>query len=260
MFRKQISSRHPISEKEEESSCLFDDTSRAFERLTYMRQSTNGTISSSQDKPSISAKMKSSDHKSSNAKGSQIKIRAGEKLSDFGARVDQALPIADLVRKGNKRSKTHDRCQDIKTEKKKWPIAYMTGSKKLSGNVPSEDVRYSSSDLDTEVRMSDGNTFEMMNYAEKKRRSRRARNSNLEDPWAVLKTKRYKPSGLHDVAQAPPELKSLKWTKRLNGSSGVGSCTKISPRRREDLERVRKSVIQNYRRTMAERRSTMSQI
>lgn len=256
IIKKQTSSEHPLSEYKSESDQVFDDTPRAFQRLTHLTRSTNGTIFSSQDKTSVSAKTKPSHESSSNAKGSQIKIRAGEKLSDFGARVDQALPIADMVRKSNKKTETYDKFQDKLKRHKKCSTHRMRGSKTPSGNVYSEDVRYSYLDLDAGAQVFDGNTFKVTNHT-KRKKSRCAHRTNLEDPWAVLETKRHKSSGLHDVAQAPPELKSLKRIKTSNGSGGVNFRTKISLRRQEELEQVRKSVIQNYRRIMAERRGTV---
>lgn len=256
IIEKQTSSEHSPSEYKSEPDQVFDDTPRAFQRLTHLTRSTNGTIFLFQDKTSVNAKTKPSHANSSNAKGSQIKIRGGEKLSDFGARVDQALPIADVVRKSNKKTETYDKFQDKMKGHKAYSSHRMRDSKALPGNVYSEDVRYSSLDLDAGAQVSDGNTFKITNHT-KRKRSRRAHKANLEDPWAVLETQRHKSSGLHDVAQAPPELKSLKRIKTSNSSGGVNFRTKISLRRQEELKQARKTVIQNYRRAMAERRSTM---
>ena len=257
VHKKHLSTKHQISEYEEESSCLLDDTPRAFTRLIHLTRASNGVISSPRNASSDGTKTKSSNQNSSNAKESQLRIRGGEKLSDFGARVDQALPIADLVKKSNKRSKDYNKSQEKNIENKKRPTYRLRGSNTLPEN---EDVKNSSLALDTEAKASDGNTVNITSHSEKKRKSRRAQSSNLEDPWAVLETKRHKPSGLHDVAQAPPALKSLQRTNTLTGSEWANSRTKISPRRKEDLELVRKSLIQNYRTIMAERRGTTSQI
>lgn len=77
-----------------------------------------------------------------------------------------------------------------------------------------------------------------------------------EDPWKVLEAKREKPKGLHDVVQAPPELKPVREkfkTKKMNGAkvdvdNVPGKSGSLA--RREELGQARKDVIERYRAMM----------
>ncbi|KAF2225765.1 hypothetical protein BDZ85DRAFT_258047 [Elsinoe ampelina] len=83
------------------------------------------------------------------------------------------------------------------------------------------------------------------------RRGKKKRKGKEEDDFAVLKEKRERPKGLHDVVQAPPELKKLKdrfGTKKavVSGEGGL--------KRQADLQEARMEVIKRYREMMGRKK------
>ncbi|KAF4553859.1 Hypothetical protein D9617_6g095920 [Elsinoe fawcettii] len=85
------------------------------------------------------------------------------------------------------------------------------------------------------------------------KRGKKKRRGKEEDDFAVLKDKREKPKGLHDVAKAPPELKKLKdrFKAQRPGTIAGGEG---GLKRKADLSEARQEVIRRYREMMARKR------
>lgn len=80
---------------------------------------------------------------------------------------------------------------------------------------------------------------------------KKKRKGKDEDDWEVLKAKREKPKGLHDVVQAPPELKVVKdkfKAQKNNGLPGGGGDAGL--KRKAELSEARLETIRRYREMM----------
>ena len=78
-----------------------------------------------------------------------------------------------------------------------------------------------------------------------------------DDPWAVLKSKREAPKGLHDVVQAPPSMNVVPKEKfkvrngaKVSVANVPGASGMKSLKQREELSEARKEVIERYRAMM----------
>ena len=202
------------------------------------------------------------------------KIRPGERMSDFAARVDATLPISGLVNKSvrdgkdplglkvwrtNKERKMHKlydewREEDRKAKEKREEELELQAEKELE-----EEEAGVSWKLNMQGGASSGT---------KKKKGKRSKylgevDDKEDDPWEALKKKRGETkAGLHDVVLAPPEfaMKSLKKKKTVGGAAvevdGVPKAAG-SLRRREELQSIRNDVVASYRKMMEEKRPAL---
>lgn len=188
------------------------------------------------------------------------RIRPGEDLRSFAARVDAALPVSGLAKKGvikdgkdelglkvsrtRKERKMHKlyeqwRVEDRKIQEQKQEEQELAAEKEFDN----DDALMPESFAPTAT-TEDGDPVD-------KKKSRR-RNKNDDDPWLELIRKRAEVKvGLHDVAQAPPQLhKRVSKPLQVRGAAvDVDGIPKSagSLRRREELQAVRSDVVEAYR-------------
>ncbi|KAI9801616.1 MAG: hypothetical protein M1825_003295 [Sarcosagium campestre] len=191
-------------------------------------------------------------------------IKPGERMSEFAARVDAALPVSGLIRKGR-----HS----------KDPIGGNGGSKtklerkmqKMQAEWREEDRRLKEKrQAAIEEKALDESDDALRDYpsAMTKKKKTRKRKSGRgqttedgeEDPWAQLAVSRNNgPRRLHDVVQAPPTLSTVprnrfKVTKGAQVNVDQVPRSAGSLRRREELLAERESVVEGYRKMLAHRR------
>lgn len=186
-----------------------------------------------------------------------MKILPGERLADFSARVDQALPIAGLHTKGQtkiaglkaeERKTKHNR--RLERMQKEWWEEEVRRKEKLE-----EELELREEEKEGQELLWDGITAE----GRKKKRRRKGEKSAAdedEDPWAELGERRResKQKNLQDVVQAPPQFKRVNGHFKGYGPAGVdvrnvpGSVGSL--RKREELGAVRRNVIDEYRKMM----------
>ncbi|PMD41103.1 hypothetical protein L207DRAFT_457467 [Hyaloscypha variabilis F] len=195
-------------------------------------------------------------------------IRPGEKMSEFSARVDAALPVSGLINKGAKggkdplglkvgRTKTEKRMHRMydewRAEEKRIQERKMDDLEKAEEEAMDEDgqVKWK---VDIAAQ-SDG----------KKKKGKKGKRKVLgevedgeDDPWAKIKRDRGEAKiGLNDVVQAPPTFAKVPKEKfKVRGARvEVEDVPKASGslRRREELGSVRRSVVEGYRAMMKER-------
>lgn len=196
---------------------------------------------------------------------SKLKIQPGERLSDFAARVNQALPLSGISQNRKKvpggakerQTKTEKRLHKMYAE---W--REMDQKRKAAEEEFLERQEQKDEELQNEL---GGQEIHLPAGAEGGKRSAKRKQKMLtelttekddEDPWKVLEAKREKPKGLHDVVQAPPELKPVREkfkTKKMNGAkvdvdNVPGKSGSLA--RREELGQARKDVIERYRAIM----------
>ncbi|KAI1327701.1 hypothetical protein F5Y16DRAFT_183810 [Xylariaceae sp. FL0255] len=190
-------------------------------------------------------------------------IRPGERLSEFSARVDAALPLAGLVNKSQKGNKDPLglKAWQTKKEKKmhKMYDEWREQDRKTKEKREEEQEQQEEKDLEDEE---NGVSWKLHMPDQTAGKGKKRFQKDDEDPWEALRRKRgeVKP-GLHDVALAPPEF-TVKPTKQLfvrGAAVQVGDIPKAagSLKRREELHVARNDVVAAYRKKMGEKRSPL---
>jgi len=185
------------------------------------------------------------------------KIMPGERLADYSARVDQALPIGGLARKGKvkvegikeRRTKTEKRLHKMYDS---WREEEARRKEKLEEQQEQEEEEEDERDAEM-----GGKPAPLLPDGRKAKRRRMIgeKADDDGDPWAVLKTRRDAPKGLHDVVQAPPSFKAVpkeKFKVRNGAKVDVANIPTAagSLKRREELSDARRDVIERYRAIM----------
>lgn len=188
-----------------------------------------------------------------------LRIRPGENMRTFAARVDAELPISGLTTK----TKTKDgkdtlglKVQRTRKERKMHKLYDQWRAEELK----IQEQREEEADLAAEREMDDessglftGSMLEGDDQMQGGKKSRKRRGkAQDDDPWAELVKKRAEAKvGLHDVAQAPPELHKLtRKPLKVDGAAvDVENIPKAagSLRRREELQAARSDVVAAYR-------------
>jgi hypothetical protein len=181
-----------------------------------------------------------------------LKIRPGERLADYAARVDQALPVSGLIAKHNKGEGLSEQ-RKTKHEKK---LQRLVNNWKTEEARRIEKVQEEWEEAEEEVDENDALWEAHAAFGRKSKKGRR-KGSDDEDPWAELKAKRDRPKGVFDVAEAPPQFgKAPKEFKVKNGAkvnvSNVPNAGSL--RRQEILSETRQDVIARYRQMMQAKR------
>lgn len=196
-------------------------------------------------------------------------IRPGEKMRDFSARVDAALPVSGLINKTAKngkdplglkvgRTKTEKRMHRMYAE---WRAEEAKIQEKRQEAM--EEAEEEEMGEDGQVRWKvDVEDSAATGGKKKKGKGKKKKvlgevDDGDEDPWAKIKRDRGEQKvGLNDVVQAPPTFtkvpKAKFKVKGLEAGVEVGDVPKASGslRRREELGEVRKSVVEGYRAMM----------
>ncbi|PNY18316.1 Uncharacterized protein TCAP_07558 [Tolypocladium capitatum] len=191
------------------------------------------------------------------------RIRPGEDLRSFATRVDAALPMAGLTKKTKANDDGKDeiglKVQRTRKERKMHKLydQWREEERKIQEKREEELELEAERDLDNDAAgiLSSSAFKGEMDEASGKKKGRRRRGKAAEDdedPWLQLKRKRAEAKvGLHDVAQAPPELhKKLRQQLRVGDATvDVDNIPKSagSLRRREELQAVRDDVVEAYR-------------
>jgi hypothetical protein len=191
-------------------------------------------------------------------------IRPGERMSDFSARVDAALPVGGLINKSAKngkdplglkvgRTKTERRMHRMYDEWREQDRKIKEQREEALELAEEEAL-----DEDGQVRWKVD--IEAQNAGKKSRKGRKKKligelDDGDDDPWAKLKSARGEAKvGLNDVVQAPPTFKQLPKEKfKVRGARvEVEDVPRASGslRRREELGEVRRSVVEGYRAMM----------
>lgn len=201
-------------------------------------------------------------------------IRPGEKMSEFSARVDAALPISGLMNKSGRGGKDPLGLKQYRTKKEKQMHKMYAEWREQDAKIKekrqealelAQEMEDDEDEGDRRWKKGDGEDEEADAAGDKKKKGGKKRKKMLgevndgdDDPWAELKKKRNeKPIGLNDVAQAPPELKApkAKFKIREGAMVEVGDIPKASGslRRREELSSVRQGIIDGYRQMMKQK-------
>jgi len=194
-------------------------------------------------------------------------IRVGEKMSEFSARVDQALPLSGLINKTAKNGKDPLglKVGRTKTERKMHRMydEWREQDKKIKEKreEAAELAEEEAMDEDGQVKWkvdidaAASGTKSKKNKKGKKKKVLGELDDGDDDPWKqVVRNRAEAKVGLHDVAQAPPtftKIPSEKFKDRTK-KMVVEDVPKASGslRRREELVAERQSVVEGYRAMM----------
>jgi hypothetical protein len=194
-----------------------------------------------------------------------MKIRPGERLAEFSARVDQTLPIAGLLRKGRN---SNSNIPGVKTEERR--TKHNRRLERMQKEWREEEARRRER-LEEEMEDEAGEKEEQHRLlwddvragGRKKKKRKPSRKggdggtNDGEDLWAAELEKRRLESrqkNLQDVVRAPPQLKGVKGRLKDHSWAAVdvgnvpGSVGSL--RKREEMGEVRRSVIDEYRKLM----------
>ncbi|KAI5194949.1 hypothetical protein E4T39_08435 [Aureobasidium subglaciale] len=234
----------------------FNDTPKAFARLMQRQQPKE--IPDESESKTASKKRKRQEDIKQKAKGKTMempKIQPGEKLRDFNARVDQTLPVTGLARKGNQGLAPGEKVSRTKTEKRmhKMYDEWRKEDQRIKDKAEEEQEKREEDEEERNALYGEDSGVPQL-YG-KKRQRMIGESKDEADIWAVLKTKRDKPKGLHDVAQAPPEFTVIpreKFKVKNGARADVADVPNAagSLARREELGAERKNIIEQYRALM----------
>jgi hypothetical protein len=185
------------------------------------------------------------------------KILPGERLGDFAARVDQALPVTGLARKGKVNIEGLKERQ-TKTEKRLHKLYASWREDEARLKEKEEERRELEEEANEERQAEMGG--QRLEFPASKRKAKRKRMVGEvadvdDDPWAELKSRREERRGLNDIVQAPPSFKALpkeKFKVKNNAKVDVADVPRDagSLKKREALSAARKEVIERYRSMM----------
>ncbi|KAK3624489.1 hypothetical protein LTR56_011725 [Elasticomyces elasticus] len=184
------------------------------------------------------------------------KILPGERLADYSARVDRALPMsATLARKGNvKVEGVKERVTKTEKRLKKMYASWREEEARRIEKV--EEAAEEEEEAEEERRAKYGENYRAAESVVGGKRKRViGEEVEEEDPWKVLEERREKRKGLHDVVTAPPTMKvvprerfKVREGARVEVANVPGKAGSL--KRREELGGERRGVIQRYREMM----------
>lgn len=291
-------------------AAVADDTPRAFARLMLYQQlgkKPPSGLDDGNDRPK-SKKRKRDDgrenavnndtattaavirpkEKSANA-ATIPKILPGEKLSDFAARVDQAMPLSGMKKSQRSAPQSSDISkirEDRVTKHEKHLRRLQKGWREEESRIKEKEAeerelreaeQEQQLELWKEWKLEAGKGKPKKTMKSKKKKRRRGDNNDPDadddddndddddDPWAKLNTgdRASKQANPLEVVQAPPQSLTkpreiFKVRRGVGGVAGVDVANVPtaagSLRRREELAEQRKSIVEEYRRLMAEKR------
>ena len=234
-----------------------DDTPRAFQRL--IAQQTNkrpmSGLDDGEDRRAKKPKTTAAKDKKS-AEEAMPKIQPGERMSDYNARVDQAIKVSGLIQKG----KAVEGIKERRTKKEKQMHKLYATWREEEAKIQEqkEEAREKQEELEEENAAKYGEEVNTAFKGGKRARAIGESNDKEGDIWAELKLKRGQKAKLNDVVQAPPELiKVREKFKPIRGAKVDVANVPVasgSLKKREELGDARREVIERYRAMMREQR------
>lgn len=234
-----------------------DDTPRAFARL--IAQQTNKRHLSGLDDGEDRKAKKQKSAKATKAAESEAaampKIQPGERMSDYNARVDQAIKVSGLIQKGKAVEGIKERRTKKEKQMHKLYATWREEEKKIQEQK--EEAAERQEEIDEENAAKYGEEVNQI-FLGRKRKAIGESNDKEGDIWAELKAKRGQKAKISDVVQAPPELvKPKEKFKPIRGAKVDVANVPVasgSLKKREELGDARREVIERYRAMMREQR------
>ncbi|KAI5461062.1 hypothetical protein BGZ63DRAFT_384860 [Mariannaea sp. PMI_226] len=201
-----------------------------------------------------------------------LKIRPGEDMRSFAVRVNAALPLSGLTKKTvvqDGKDEAGMKVYRTRKERKMHKLydQWRAEDRKIKDKKEEELEEAAERELDDDTggmtALAQAELEEATSNRKKKKKG--GRDADDDDPWLQLKKKRAEAKvGLHDTAQAPPELnKNLSKRLQVGGAAvDVENIPKAagSLRRREELQGVRADVVDAYRKIREHEQAKLSQL
>lgn len=248
-------------DKKRKRTCRREiDAPRAFRRLMAIAQGKKNRsgLDNGTERGAVWANVKGGSTDRSTAAGDIAetpRIRPGEDLRSFGARVDAALPVSGLTKKAKARNgKDEAGIKVFRTRKERNMHKLYDQWRAEEHKIREKREEHLEREAERELQNEDAGILTSLHDAlgSNKGRKKRLKAGQDDDPWLGLKKRRAESRiGLHDVAQAPPELhKKIRQQLRVGDASvDVDSVPRAagSLRRREELQTARNDVVEAYR-------------
>jgi hypothetical protein len=191
-------------------------------------------------------------------------IQPGERMSEFSARVDAALPLVGLVNKSVKGNKDPLGGKVWRTHKEKKMHKMYDEWREQERKIKEKREEELELEAEKELEEEESGISWKLNIGQQAsgKRQKKAKGDE-EDPWAILRKKRGEARpGLHDVVLAPPEFTAKPSSKQLlvrGAAVQVNDIPKAagSLKRREELQAARNDIVAAYRRKMGEKRPSL---
>ncbi|KAI0460007.1 hypothetical protein F5B21DRAFT_454958 [Xylaria acuta] len=189
-------------------------------------------------------------------------IRPGERMSEFSARVDAALPLAGLVNKSMQGNKDPLGLKVWRTHKEKKMHKLYDEWREEERKIKEKREDELELEAERELEEEESGVSWKLNIETHGSGKGKKKAKDDEDPWEILRKKRGETRpGLRDVAMAPPEL-TAKPSKQLFVRGAAVQVSDIpksagSLKRREELQAARNDIIAAYRKKMGEKRPSL---
>jgi hypothetical protein len=193
-------------------------------------------------------------------------IRPGERMSDFSARVDAALPVSGLINKSTRGGKDPLGLKVGRTKTEKRMHRMYDEWRQEEARI--QEKRQEELELAEEEEMDEDGQVKWKVDVEKSGKKKKGKKRKIlgeiedgdDDPWAKIKRDRGEvKAGLNDVVLAPPTFSKVPKEKfKVRGARvEIDDVPRASGslRRREQLGEVRKSVVEGYRQMMKDKSS-----
>ncbi|GAW18955.1 hypothetical protein ANO14919_084390 [Xylariales sp. No.14919] len=254
-----------------------DDAPRAFKRLMAYaggKRPRSGLDNGDEPRSAKGKKRGTAQHAKSTETKAEEKsaaaaiptIRPGERMSEFSARVDAALPLAGLVNKSTKGNKDPLGLKVWRTNKERKMHKMYDEWREQDRKIKEkrEEKREEELDLEAEKELEEeeSGVSWKLNVGNQLSGKGKKKSKDDDDPWAILRKKRGETRpGLRDVATAPPEL-TIKPSKQLLVRGAAVKVENIpkaagSLKRREELQATRNDIVAAYRKKMAQKRPSL---
>lgn len=189
-------------------------------------------------------------------------IKPGERMAEFSARVDAALPVSGLINKTAKGGKDPLGLKVGRTKKEKKMHRMYAEWREQDARIKSKrEDALEDREMEALEEREDGQVVWADSSSSSKKKGKGKRKvvgevgDKEEDPWARIQRERGGKVVFGDVVQAPPTF-SVKVKEKLQ--RGVKEVPKASGslRRREELGEVRRGVVEGYREMMKANRAS----
>ncbi|KAH8805728.1 hypothetical protein F5884DRAFT_800369 [Xylogone sp. PMI_703] len=280
IFTSELNLNKRTNKKRKRNPDKDDDTPKQFMRLMAFKEGKR--LPKGLDDGTAPKKKKGGKKENNNAQVEVEKepavqmptIKPGERMSDFAARVDAALPVSGLISKTVRGGKDPLglKVAQTKTEKRMHRMydEWREEDRKIKEKRMEALELAEAEELDEEngqvVWKADLDATKQQSGSSKKNGKKRRKflgevDDGDDDPWAAIKQMRGEEKiGLNDVVQAPPSFSTIpkeKFKVKEGAVVNVGNVPKASGslRRREELGEVRKDIVERYRQMMKQNRA-----
>ncbi|POS83005.1 hypothetical protein EPUL_005312 [Erysiphe pulchra] len=228
IFTTEIEATKRPNKKRKRKSNVEDDTPKAFLRLMSLQQGKrlpkglDDGIDTKRDRKKKKSLVQDTNRPliEVNNESENLKIRPGEKMSEFGARVDAALPVKGLINKstrtivgtlGSKDSRTRmEKRMHKMYDQWRQEEAKRIEQKQMMLELAEEEEMDEDGQVKWKIDIPKQSKCKKGKKKLKKKIVIGENDDGEDDPWAkILKIRGEAKIGLHDVAQAPPIFSNL---------------------------------------------------